>query len=151
MFSSLRPNKWSKANFPFQCLTSHVQYSMEKLACDLMLGSTFAELSILPTVLIYFLVAGWETLGQQRLERTTTIPPPPPPPPWLGHSLAKWPASPHLWQVLSPGTRAKWQKNKWYTSPLLPFLCSAHFSLKRRDHFTFIAVLCYVSWNFGGR
>ena len=57
-------------NFPFQCLTSHVQYSMEKLACDLMLGSTFAELSILSTVLIYFLVAGWETLGQQRVERT---------------------------------------------------------------------------------
>ena len=36
-------------------------------------------------------------------------------------------------------------------SPSFAMFCSAHFRIKRRDHFTFIAVLCYVSWNFGGR
>ena len=83
--------------------------------------------------------------GCKELKGQTTIPPPPPPP-WLGHSLAKWPASPHLWQVLSPGTRAKWQKNEWYTSPLLSFLCSLQFIKKGSLHIhcSAVLILCFL-------
>ena len=53
--------------FSFQFIVSCVWYSMEKLAGDLLLGSKFVQLSILPTLFIHFVQS---SLGELRIYST---------------------------------------------------------------------------------
>ena len=65
-FYTLSPNSRSNANFSFQFTASYVWYSMENLACDLLLGLKFVKLPILPTLFIYFVQGRlWELKDQQ--------------------------------------------------------------------------------------